>query len=85
MGQLVIPSSTHLLLQEQVLQKRVETLEAWVKSHLGGAPANTLGFTMNELEGRLLKRITKIEAQLTQISVQELPSRQRQIESRVEK
>ena len=48
-------------------------------------PYNTFGFSMNELEGRVLKRITDIEAQLTQISVQELPNRQRELESKVEK
>ena len=56
-----------------------------VRSYTGGVPTNTLGFSVNELEGRLLKRISNIEAQLVQISVQELPNRQRELESKVEK
>ena len=83
-GSISDPSSTHLLSQEQTFQKRIETLEAWIKSYTGGIPSNTLGFSINEMEGRLLKRITHIEAQLTQISVQELPNRQRELESKVE-
>ena len=38
---------------------------------------------MGELEGRLLKRIQAIESQLTQIGTQELPVRQRELETKV--
>ena len=84
-GSINDPSSTHLLPQEQALHKRIETLEAWVRSYTGGVQTSALGFTMNELEGRLLKRITNIESQLVQIYVQELPNRQRELESKMEK
>ena len=57
-GSINDPSWTHLLPQEQALRKRIETLEAWVRSYTGGAQTGALGFTMSELEGRLLKRIT---------------------------
>ena len=79
------PSSIHSLPQEQTFHKRIETLEAWVRFYTGGTQTTALGFNMNELEGRLLKRISNIEAQLVQINVQELPSRQRELESKVEK
>ena len=78
-------SSTPLLTQEISLYKRIETLEAWVKSYIGGIPNNTLEFTMSELEGRLLKRITHLETQLTRITVQELPNRQRELEAKLDK
>ena len=74
-----------LLTQEISLYKRIETLEPWVKSYIGGIPNNTLGFTMSELEGRLLKRITHLETQLTRINVQELPNRQRELEAKLDK
>ena len=38
---------------------------------------------MGELEGRLLKRIQVLEGQLTQIGVQELPNRQRELETKM--
>ena len=79
------PSSNTLLTQEISLYKRIETLEAWVRSYIGGIPSNTLGFTMSELEGRLLKRITNLETQLTRFHVQELPNRQRQLEVKLDK
>ena len=78
-------SSNPLLSQEISLYKRIETLEAWVKSYVGGVPNNTLGFTMSELEGRLLKRITNLETQLTKLNVQELPNRQQELEGKVDK
>ena len=84
-GSLNDPSSTHILSQEQSLQRRIENLEAWVKSSIGGTPSNTLGLTMNELEGRLLKRISNIESQLVHIRAQELPHRQGELESKIEK
>ena len=56
-----------------------------MKSYIGGIPNNTLGFTMSELEGRLLKRITNLETQLTRINVQELPNRQRELEVKLDK
>ena len=40
-------------------------------------------YTMGELEGRLLKRIQTIEAQLTQFGTQELPVRQRELETKL--
>ena len=40
-------------------------------------------YTMGELEGRLLKRIQAIESQLTQYGAQELPHRQRELETKV--
>ena len=39
-----------------------------------------INYTMGELEGRLLKRLQAIESHLTQIGVQELPNRQRELE-----
>ena len=38
---------------------------------------------MGELEGRLLKRIHAIESQLTQCGIQELPLRQRELETKL--
>ena len=72
-------------IQDQPLHKRVENLEAWVKSYTGGIPNNALGFAMRELEGRLLKRISGIEGQLTQVSTQELPNKQRELESKMDR
>ena len=40
---------------------------------------------MGELEGRLLKRITTLETQLTRLHVQELPNRQRELEIKLDK
>ena len=40
-------------------------------------------YTMGELEGRLLKRIQAIESQLTQYGTQELPLRQRELETKL--
>ena len=40
-------------------------------------------YTMGELEGRLLKRIQAIESQLTQYGTQEIPNRQRELETRL--
>ena len=40
-------------------------------------------YTMDELEGRLLKRIQAIESQLTQLGTQELPVRQRELETKL--
>ena len=42
-----------------------------------------LNYTMGELEGRLLKRIQTIEGQLTQLGTQELPVRQRELETKM--
>ena len=42
-----------------------------------------INYTMGELEGRLLKRIQAIEGQLTQIGTQELPVRQRELETKM--
>ena len=42
-----------------------------------------LNYTMGELEGRLLKRIQVLEGNLTQIEVQELPTRQRELEGKM--
>ena len=43
----------------------------------------TRTYTMGELEGRLLKRIQAIESQLTQYGTQELPIRQRELETKL--
>ena len=43
----------------------------------------TQTYTMGELEGRLLKRIQAIESQLTQYGIQELPLRQRELETKL--
>ena len=40
-------------------------------------------YTMGEIEGRLLKRIQAIESQLTQYGTQELPVRQRELETKL--
>ena len=40
-------------------------------------------YTIGELEGRLLKKIQAIEAQLTQFRAQELPVRQRELEAKL--
>ena len=40
---------------------------------------------MSELEGRLLKRITTLETQLTRLHVQELPNRQQELEVKLDK
>ena len=84
-GSINDPSLNPLVLPDAVLSRRVETLEAWVNSYLEGVPNNTLGFTMSELEGRLLKRITTLETQLTRLHVQELPNRQRELEVKLDK
>ena len=43
----------------------------------------TYTYTMGEVEGRLLKRIQTIESQLTQYGTQELPVRQRELETKL--
>ena len=43
----------------------------------------TQTYTMGELEGRLLKRMQAIESQLTQYGTQELPLRQRELETKL--
>ena len=45
--------------------------------------AGVLNYTVGELEGRLVKRIQVLEAQLTQLGTQELPVRQRELETKV--
>ena len=40
-------------------------------------------YTVGELEGRLLKRIQAIESQLTQYGTQELPIRQKELETKL--
>ena len=42
-----------------------------------------INYTMGELEGRLLKRIQAIEGHLMQIGTQELPNRQRELETKM--
>ena len=79
------PSVNPLLPSDVVMSKRLEALEAWVKSYLGGVSSNTLGFTIGELGGRLLKRIASLETQLTGLHVQELPKRQRELETKLDK
>ena len=43
----------------------------------------TYAYTMGEIESRLLKRIHAIESQLTQYGTQELPARQRELETKL--
>ena len=40
-------------------------------------------YTMGEIEGRLLKRIQAVESQLTQFGTQEIPVRQRELETKL--
>ena len=42
-----------------------------------------IDYTMGALEGGLLERIQAIEGQLTQIGTQELPNRQRELETKM--
>ena len=69
------PSSTPLVNSGKFLF--TNGLQHWKhgwKSYIGGIQNTTLGFTMSELEGRLLKRILlTLKTQLTRINVQELP------------
>ena len=43
----------------------------WVRSYTGGIPINALGFSLDELEARLMKRIEGLEPQLAQLTIQE--------------
>ena len=70
------PSSS----QEMSLEKRIDVIESWIRSSSVNPSSNTFGYTMGELEGRLLKRIQALESQLTQMTIQELPSRQKELE-----
>ena len=70
---------------EQGVNKRVEALENWIRAYTGGSLLNAIGFSLKELEGRLLKRTESLESQFVQLNTQELPSRQRELESRVDK
>ena len=80
-GQTNDTTSAGQLSHEQTLQKSIENLENWVRSYTGGIPINALGFTVKELEGRLMKRIESLEARVLQLNIQELPKRQRELES----
>ena len=80
-GSINDPSSNSSLSHEIPLHRRIEALEAWMKSHIGGIPSNAQGFTMSEL----VKRITNLETQLTRLSVQELPNRQRELEVKMDR
>ena len=50
---------------------------------VANTPIGVINYNMGELEGRLLKRIQAIESQLTQIGTQELPNRQRELETKM--
>ena len=50
---------------------------------VANTPTGVINYNMGELEGRLLKRIQAIESQLTQIGTQELPNRQRELETKM--
>ena len=69
--------------QERFLERRVESLEAWIKASSGSGSSPAFNYTMGEMQGRLLKRIQTLESQLTQIDVQELPNRQRELETKM--
>ena len=69
--------------QENSLERRIESLESWIKTSSASASSPTVKYNMGELEGRLLKRIQTLESQLTQIGVQELPNRQRELETKM--
>ena len=58
--------------QERSLERRVESLESWMKASSSSTSSPVFSYTMGEIEGRLLKRIQTLESQLTQIGVQEL-------------
>ena len=73
------PSSS----QEESLEKRMNALELWARASATGTSSNTFGYTMGQLEGRLLKRIQTVEGQVTQLEIQELPSRQRELETKM--
>ena len=74
------PSSSS---QEISLERRVESLESWIKASSVNPSSPILKYNIGELEGRLLKRIQGLEGQLTQIGIQELPNRQRELETKV--
>ena len=69
--------------QENSLERRVESLESWIRASSVRTSSPTFRYNMGELEGRLLKRIQILESQLTQIGVQELPNRQRELETKM--
>ena len=71
--------------QEQTLQRRIENLETWVRSYTGGISINALGFSLKEMEARLMRRIESLESQLAQLTIPEFPSGQRELESRADK
>ena len=73
------PSSS----QEMSLEKRIDVIESWVRSSGMSPASNTFGYTIGELEGRLLKRIQTLESQLTQMNLQELPNRQKELEVKI--
>ena len=66
--------------RELSLEKRIEAIESWARTSGVGTSSTALGYTMGELEGRLLKRIQALEAQLTQFTIQELTNRQKELE-----
>ena len=69
--------------QENSLEKRIDAIESWIKTASTSTFSNALGYTMGPLEGRLLKRIQTLESQMTQIEIQELPKRQREVETKM--
>ena len=77
------PSKDSSFSQEIPLEKRIDAIESLVKTFASGTSSNTFGYSIGQLEGRLLKRIQTLEGQMTQIEIQELPNRQREVETKV--
>ena len=71
--------------QERSLERRIESLESWIKTSSSSASSPAFNYTLGEMESRLLKRIQTLEAQLIQTGVQELPNRQRELELKVDR
>ena len=71
--------------QERSLERRIESLESWIKTSSSGASSPAFNYTLGEMESGLLKRIQTLEAQLIQTGVQELPNRQRELELKVDR
>ena len=71
--------------QERSLERRIESLESWIKTSSSSTSSPVFNYTLGEMEGGLLKRIQTLEAQLIQTGVQELPNRQRELELNVDR
>ena len=53
-----------------------------MKSYTGGSPLSTLGFSIKEQDSKLTRRIEPLETNMNQLAQQELPVRQRELETR---